>query len=73
MFGAPIPRPWQLLGLKTVAYLMPWYIVQVVDALVVGGAAELRHRRSLSRDGTDSRNAKRATDMADFLSRRRGR
>lgn len=73
MFGAPIPRPWQLLGLKTMAYLLPWYVLQVLDALIVGELAEIRHRRSSGGTAAPIEGAKRAAAMADYLARRKDR
>ncbi|MFZ5827398.1 MAG: hypothetical protein ACOY94_24115 [Bacillota bacterium] len=36
MWGWPVPRPWQLLALKTGWILLPWWAAAVADAIVVG-------------------------------------
>lgn len=73
MFGQPVPRPWQMLGIKTVTLLLPWYIVQVGDALLF---ALLQNRRRLREDAEMARLARsseRAVDMSVFLERRKQR
>lgn len=36
LWGAPIPRPWPLWALKTGWMLLPWWLIAIGDAMVVG-------------------------------------
>ncbi|MFZ5815543.1 MAG: hypothetical protein ACOY93_09620 [Bacillota bacterium] len=35
IWGSPVPRPWQLTGLKTGWLLFPWWLIAIADALLV--------------------------------------
>lgn len=63
-----IPRPWQFLMLHTYVLLAPWWVIVVLDALVVG---LIRHRQlSLAERPDRDRKARETADLSEFLNRR---
>lgn len=42
LYNWPVPRPWPLWGLKTGLMLLPWWLIAIADALIVGW---IRQRR----------------------------
>ncbi len=67
LFGAPVPRPWQMLALKTGWLLLPWWLLAIGDALVSGlirhGRQHLANKRALAASNT--------TDLYAYLDRKR--
>lgn len=71
LYGWPVPRPWQLLALKTGWILLPWWAVAVGDALVVG----FLNQRWREREQQASRQeqASNTIDYYSYLSERQKR
>ncbi len=58
------PRPWQTLMMSTRAILAPWYVLMVLDALIVG---IIRHRESRREEAPPDRGGE--DEMVIFLDR----
>jgi hypothetical protein len=70
VYGTPIPRPWQLWGLKTPLMFLPWWLIAIGDALVAGLISHRRQmaeRRAALQDGDLAPNT---VDMYAYLSKR---
>lgn len=68
-FKAPVPPPWQMVMTKTHELLFPWYLLAVLDALIV---ALMLNRRRTERPAEERRHEQDRSDkVVEFLSRRR--
>lgn len=64
-----LPRPWQFLMVKTWIMLVPWYIIVVLDALLVG---VMTFRRQLREEHAHREEQRGKVDsLGDYLTRRR--
>lgn len=67
LWGAPIPRPWQMLAIKSPWLLLPWWLLAILDALVVGLIRQRRDRIALKQSLASANTA----DFYSYLERKR--
>jgi membrane protein implicated in regulation of membrane protease activity len=67
-FKAPVPPPWQMVMTKTYELLLPWYLLTVLDALIV--ALILNRRRTERLAEVRRYEQDRSDKVVKFLSRR---
>lgn len=70
LWGYPVPRPWALWGLKSGWMLLPWWLIAIGDALVVGW---LRQRQQRLEPAQRSDLPSNTIDYDTFLEKRQKR
>lgn len=64
LWGWPVPRPWQMLALKSGWLLLPWWVIAIGDALLVGWIAS----RQQLREQQAPRQGERPANTVDYYS-----